>query len=89
MFLLFRFFAGAGTIGCILVKFVYCVEMVANTHRSWVSMINMMFLGIGGALLSLMAFLIPNWRYLMLAATIPAFLSLLGWRYVTLLRCFE
>ena len=34
LFSLFRFLAGAGTIGCILIRFVYCIEMVVTAHRS-------------------------------------------------------
>lgn len=79
LFSLFRFFAGAGTIGCILVRFVYCVEMVVTAHRSWVAIINMMFLSVGASLLCLLAYLIPNWRHLMLAVSLPGFLPLVAW----------
>ena len=79
LFSLLRFFAGAGTIGCSLVKFVYCVEMVVTAHRSYIGMINMMFLSIGCAILALLAYLIPNWRHLMLAVSVPSFLPLVVW----------
>ncbi|XP_078362537.1 organic cation transporter protein-like [Oculina patagonica] len=82
LFSLFRFFAGAGTIGCILVRFVYCVEMVVTVHRSWVAIINMMFLAVGASLLCLLAYLIPNWRYLMLAVSLPGFLPLVAWWWI-------
>ena len=79
LFSLFRFLAGAGTIGCILVRFVYCIEMVVTAHRSWVGIVNMMFLSFGSSLLCLLAYLIPNWRHLMLAVSLPGFLPLLAW----------
>ena len=79
LFSLLRFFAGAGTIGCLLVRFVYCVEMVVTAHRSYVGMINMLFLSIGGCILALLAYLIPNWRHLMLAVSLPGFLPLVAW----------
>ena len=82
LFSLFRFFAGAGTIGCLLVRFVYCIEMVVTAHRSLIGMINMLFLTVGICVLDLLAYLIPNWRYLMLAVSLPAFLPLVAWRYV-------
>jgi len=82
LFSLLRFFAGAGTIGCLLVRFVYCVEMVVTAHRSYVGMINMLFLSIGGCILALLAYLIPNWRHLMLAVSLPGFLPLVAWWWI-------
>ena len=79
VFSLFRLLAGAGTIGCILVRFVYCIEMVVTAHRSWVGIINMMFLAVGSSLLCLLAYLVPNWRHLMLAVSLPGLLPLLAW----------
>jgi len=79
LFSLFRFLAGAGTIGLLLVRFVYCIEMVVTAHRSYIGMINMLFLTIGGCLLAFLAYLIPNWRYLMLAISLPDFLPLVAW----------
>ncbi|KAJ7333868.1 hypothetical protein OS493_015961 [Desmophyllum pertusum] len=79
LFSLFRFFAGAATIGCILVRFVYIAEMVVTAHRSWVGIIIMTFLAIGGCILTLLAYLISNWRHLMLAVSLPGFLPLLAW----------
>jgi len=79
LFSLFRFFAGAGTIGCLLVRFVYCIEMVVTAHRSYIGMINMLFLTIGGCFLALLAYLIPNWRYLMLAVSLPGFVPPVAW----------
>ena len=79
LFSLFRFFAGAGTIGCLLVRFVYCIEMVVTAHRSYIGMINMLFLTVGGCFLALLAYLIPDWRYLMLAVSLPGFLPLVVW----------
>ena len=79
LFSLFRFFAGAGTVGCLLVRFVYCVEMVVTAHRSYIGMINFLFLTVGGCFLALLAYLIPNWRYLMLAVSLPSFLPIIAW----------
>ena len=79
LFSLLRFFAGAGTIGCLLVRFVYCAEMVVTVHRSFIGMINMLFLSVGGCVLALLAYLIPNWRHLMLAVSLSSFLPLVAW----------
>ncbi|XP_027041316.1 organic cation transporter protein-like [Pocillopora damicornis] len=82
LFSLFRFFAGAGTVGCLLVRFVYCVEMVVTAHRSYIGMINFLFLTVGGCFLALLAYLIPNWRYLMLAVSLPSFLPIIAWWWI-------
>ncbi|KAM7433847.1 hypothetical protein ABFA07_015961 [Porites harrisoni] len=82
LFSLLRFFAGAGTIGCLLVRFVYCAEMVVTVHRSFIGMINMLFLSVGGCVLALLAYLIPNWRHLMLAVSLPSFLPLVAWWWI-------
>ena len=80
LFALLRFLAGIGTMGCILVRFVYCVEIVVTAHRSYVGIINMLFVSAGGCILALVAYLIPGWRHLMLAVSLPAFMPLVAWR---------
>ena len=78
LFSLFRFIAGIGTMGCICAQFAYFWEIVITAHRSHIGMISM-FLSAGGCILALLAYLIPNWRHLMLAVSLPSFLPLLAW----------
>ena len=78
LFSLFRFNAGIGTMGCICAQFAYFWEIVITVHRSHIGMISL-FLSAGGCILALLAYLIPNWRHLMLAVSLPGFLPLLAW----------
>ena len=79
LFTLFRFLAGAGTMGCILVRFVYCMEIVQINQRTAGGIFNNMFVTGGFLALSLFAYLIRDWRYLMLAASLPGIPLLLFW----------
>ena len=51
--------------------------MVVTAHRSYIGMINFLFLTVGGCFLALLAYLTPNWRYLMLAVSLPSFLPIM------------
>ncbi|XP_068750437.1 organic cation transporter protein-like [Montipora capricornis] len=82
LFSLFRFLAGAGTAGCLLVRFVYCMEIVHINQRTAGGMVNNMFVSLGFILLSLLAYLIREWRYLMLAVSLSGVPLLLCWWYI-------
>lgn len=82
LFSLLRFFAGAGTIGCLVSRFVYSVEIVVTAYRSYIGIINMLFLSVGGCFLALLAFLMPNWRHVLLVVSAPSFLPLLAWWWI-------
>lgn len=65
--------------GCILVRFVYCMEIVQINQRTAGGIFNNMFVTGGFLALSLFAYLIRDWRYLMLAASLPGIPLLLFW----------
>ncbi|KAJ7333879.1 hypothetical protein OS493_015972 [Desmophyllum pertusum] len=79
LFSLFRFGTGAATAGCLLVRFVYCMEIVHVNSRTAGGMVNNIFVSIGFSTLSLLGYLIRDWRYLMLAVSLPAAPLLLCW----------
>lgn len=79
LFSLFRFIAGAATVGCILVRFVYCMEIIEIRHRTAGGFVNNIFVSAGYAVLSLLAYLIRDWKYLMLAVSLPGLPLLLCW----------
>ena len=79
LFSLFRFIAGAATVGCILVRFVYCMEIIEIRHRTAGGFVNNIFVSAGYAVLSLFAYLIRDWKYLMLAVSLPGLPLLLCW----------
>ena len=79
LFSLFRFVAGAATAGCLLVRFVYCMEIIQIGNRTAGGMVNNIFVSIGFSTLSLLGYLIRDWRYLMLVVSLPGVPLLLCW----------
>ena len=79
LFSLFRFGAGAGTAGQVLVRYVYCMEMVLNTDRTAAGFVSNVFLSIGYFVLALLAFLIRDWRHLMLVSSLLSAPLMLFW----------
>ena len=71
LFSLFRFVTGAATAGCLLVRFVYCMEIIQIDHRTTAGIVNNIFVSIGFCILSFLAYLIRDWRYLMLTVSLP------------------
>jgi OCT family organic cation transporter-like MFS transporter 4/5 len=80
LFAILRFFAGAGNAGCLLVRYVYCMELVTTKHRTAAGFLCNIFVSLGFTTLSLFAYLIRDWRYLMLAVTIPAAPLIFFWK---------
>ena len=79
LFSLFRFGAGMATVGCLLVRFVYCMEIIHINSRTAAGIVNNIFVSIGFSTLSLLGYLIRDWRYLMLAVSLPGAPLLLCW----------
>ncbi|KAK3752716.1 hypothetical protein QZH41_018689, partial [Actinostola sp. cb2023] len=88
LFALFRFAAGAACGGCLVARYVYCVELVATKHRTAAGFICNIFVSFGFDLLALMAYLIRDWRHLMLAVSLPAAPLLICWWFVNALVYF-
>ncbi|KAJ7333880.1 hypothetical protein OS493_015973 [Desmophyllum pertusum] len=82
LFYLFRFGTGAATAGCLLVRFVYCMEITHLNNRTAGGMVNNIFVSIGFSTLSLLGYLIRDWRYLMLAVSLPGAPLLLCWWFI-------
>lgn len=79
LFALFRFGSGAACAGCLMARYVYCVELVVTKHRTGAGFVSNIFVSVGFVLLSLLAYLIRDWRHLMLVCSIPAAPLLLFW----------
>lgn len=79
LFSLFRFGAGMATAGCLLVRFVYCMEIIHINSRTAAGIVNNIFVSIGFSTLSLLGYFIRDWRYLMLAVSIPGAPLLFCW----------
>ncbi|KXJ28938.1 organic cation transporter protein [Exaiptasia diaphana] len=82
LFALFRFGTGAACAGCLISRYVYCVELVVTKHRTAAGFISNIFVSIGFNLLALLAYLIRDWRHLMLAVSLPAAPLLVCWWFI-------
>ena len=79
LFSLFRFGAGAGIACVLLVRYVYCMEMAVTSNRTAAGFVCNLFMSVGTNLLALLAYLIRDWRHLLLAASLPSAPLLLFW----------
>lgn len=80
LFTLLRFCAGMANAGCLLVRYVYCMELVVTKHRTAVGFLSNIFVSLGFTTLSLLAYLIRDWRWLMTAVSLPAAPLLIFWK---------
>ncbi|XP_069955570.1 organic cation transporter protein-like [Cherax quadricarinatus] len=74
IFLLMRFFSGAGGNGLLLVTFVLAVELIGAKWRTFCGIITHISFSLGGAMTGVLAIFIRDWRWLQVAVTTPAFL---------------
>lgn len=79
LFALFRVAAGAAAAGCLLCRFVYCLELSVTSNRTAAGFVSNIFMTLGYAILALLAYLLRDWRYLMLAVSLPGILLLGFW----------
>ncbi|KAK3747306.1 hypothetical protein QZH41_016938, partial [Actinostola sp. cb2023] len=82
LFAVMRFGSGLCTAAGLLVKFVYCMEICPLSYRTAMGALCNLFVVIGALILTLIAYLIRDWRYLMLAITLPGIPPLIFWRWV-------
>ncbi|XP_032881597.1 solute carrier family 22 member 2-like [Amblyraja radiata] len=75
-FVIFRTFQGVFSKGCWLCAYVYITELVGLEYRRTVGILYQVCYSTGMMLLPAVAYLIPDWRNLQLATTIPNFLFL-------------
>ena len=79
LFALFRVGAGAAAAGLLLSRFVYCVELATTATRTHAGFVSNMFMTLGYSVLALAAWLLPDWRHLMLVISAPWCLLLPLW----------
>ena len=81
-FAFLRFWAGVATAGYLLVRFVYCMELSLTSNKTIVGYVNKTFVTVGFTTLSLFAYLIRDWRYLLTTLSIINVPLLLFWKWV-------
>ncbi|XP_069946237.1 organic cation transporter protein [Cherax quadricarinatus] len=74
IFLLMKFFIGAGSSGLILVIYVLAVEFIGVKWRTFCGIIIQISFALGEAMTGVLAVFIRDWRWLQVAVTAPALL---------------
>uniref|UniRef100_A0AAY4BVX3 Solute carrier family 22 member 6 n=1 Tax=Denticeps clupeoides TaxID=299321 RepID=A0AAY4BVX3_9TELE len=79
MFSVFRFLTGFGITGISIIGIVLNVEWVDIEHRTLVGVIGSVFWTLGNMLLAAFAYLVTDWRMLILTVTSPLVLAVITW----------
>ncbi|XP_077437634.1 solute carrier family 22 member 7-like isoform X5 [Vanacampus margaritifer] len=77
-----RFLSGTALAGVSLVTITLCIEWVNSSHRASMCVIGSLSWSLGNMLLAGLAFLINDWRPLVVAVNAPLALAVLTWRWV-------
>ena len=80
LFAVMRFGAGVATAGCLFIRLVYCLEISTINTRTAIANISNLSLALGGLLLTFVAHMVRDWRYLMLAISVPGVPLFLLWK---------
>ncbi|KAF7267223.1 hypothetical protein GWI33_019552 [Rhynchophorus ferrugineus] len=81
-FAISRMVVGAAASGVFLVAYVMGLEMVGPSKRLLAGMVVFIFFSGGYVLIALFAKLLPNWRHLQLALTLPGVLFIFYWWFI-------
>ncbi|XP_062375614.1 solute carrier family 22 member 7-like [Sardina pilchardus] len=82
MFAVLRFLSGFCITGIVIVTSVLIVEWVDIESRKLVGVIDSLSWTFGFMTLSTLAFLIRDWRWLIVAITAPVLIAIISWRWV-------
>ncbi|XP_049952003.1 organic cation transporter protein-like [Schistocerca serialis cubense] len=78
-FIIFRLFVGSTVSGLFLVGYVIAMEMVGTRKRLFAGVACQLFFTFGYVITALFAYLIPEWRLLQIAITVPSLIFLSYW----------
>ncbi|XP_063300237.1 solute carrier family 22 member 7-like isoform X3 [Pelobates fuscus] len=82
MFSLCRMLSGVGLMGMTLISITLALEWTDVSHRTFCGTISSLSWTAGYMLLALLAYLIRDWRWLLLAVTSPCLLAIATWWWV-------
>ncbi|KAJ8248563.1 hypothetical protein GJAV_G00243330 [Gymnothorax javanicus] len=82
MFAIMRFFTGFGLSGISIISTVLCMEWVDIEHRKLVGLFDSLAWTFGSLVLAGIAYLVNDWRWLIITITSPLGLAILAWRWL-------
>ncbi|XP_041645784.1 solute carrier family 22 member 7-like [Cheilinus undulatus] len=82
LFAVLRFLTGVGLAGISITAAVLNIEWVDTVHRSFISVIGSLSWSVGNMLLAGFAFLVTNWRSLVLTVTAPLGFAVIAWCWI-------
>ncbi|KAM6956567.1 solute carrier family 22 member 7-like [Aplochiton taeniatus] len=82
MFAVLRFMTGFGLTGISIISVVLCIEWVDIKHRTLIGVVGSMAWSIGNVMLAAMAYLVNDWRMLIITVTAPLVLSIFTWWWI-------
>ncbi|XP_041865436.1 solute carrier family 22 member 7-like isoform X2 [Melanotaenia boesemani] len=82
LFAILRFFTGFGLAGISINSVVLSIEWVDTGHRSFIGVIGSLAWSVGNMLLAGFAFLVTDWRKLIVTVTAPLGFAVLTWWWI-------
>ncbi|KAM9316899.1 solute carrier family 22 member 7 [Gastrophryne carolinensis] len=82
MFVLCRMLSGVGLMGMTLISITLVLEWTDTAHRTLCGTISSMSWTVGYMILALLAYLLRDWRWLLLATTAPCLIAIATWWWV-------
>ncbi|KAG9268273.1 solute carrier family 22 member 7-like [Astyanax mexicanus] len=82
MFATFRFLTGFSLAGISIISIVLSIEWVDIEHRTFIGVIGSMFWTVGNMLLGGIAYLVTDWRLLIITVTSPLLLAGATWWWI-------
>ncbi|KAJ8250504.1 hypothetical protein COCON_G00224260 [Conger conger] len=79
MFSILRFFTGLGLTGISIITYVLSIEWVGIENRAFIGVLGSMSWSLGNMLLAGFAYLVNEWRFLVIVITSPLGLAVLTW----------
>ncbi|XP_036448621.1 solute carrier family 22 member 7b.1 isoform X3 [Colossoma macropomum] len=82
MFAPFRFMTGFSLAGISIISIVLSIEWVDIEHRTFIGVMGSMFWSVGNMLLAGIAYLVTDWRMLIITVTTPLLLATAIWWWI-------
>ncbi|KAF7645340.1 hypothetical protein LDENG_00206300 [Lucifuga dentata] len=83
MFAALRFLTGFGLSGISITSIVLSIEWVNTRHRTFIGVVGSLFWSVGNMLLACLAWLVTDWRMLMVTVTAPLGFAVVSWWWIS------